>query len=208
MRQNLERALTEIFGHEGGFTDDPRDRGNWTEGRVGKGQLKGTKFGISAMSYPRVDIRNLTREKAADIYRLDFWAAVEGDALPSGVDLCVFDAAVNSGSWRATRWLQEVVGVSQDGRIGPLTMGAVSARKPADIINAYCDARLRDMRTFATWDDHGKGWTRRVEGIRATALKWAAEGPVVTRPPQHTPEKRPNAVVAWWRGLKELFRRN
>jgi lysozyme family protein len=53
------RAFELLVGHEGGFTDDPRDTGSWTGGNAGAGQLKGRKYGISAASYPNLDIKNL-----------------------------------------------------------------------------------------------------------------------------------------------------
>ena len=57
-----------VLGHEGGFQADPRDRGNWTGGEVGKGELKGTKYGLAAMTYPELDIPALTLAEAEAIY--------------------------------------------------------------------------------------------------------------------------------------------
>ena len=48
---NLERGLAHVFGHEGGLSLDPNDRGNWTSGVIGKGELKGTKFGIASVFF-------------------------------------------------------------------------------------------------------------------------------------------------------------
>ena len=60
-----------VLGHEGGFQADPRDRGNWTGGEVGKGELKGTKYGVAAMTYPELDIESLTKADAKIIFRRD-----------------------------------------------------------------------------------------------------------------------------------------
>jgi lysozyme family protein len=53
---------------EGGFTLNPKDSGNWTGGKIGVGELKGSNFGISAAAYPKLDIKNLTREKVRPLY--------------------------------------------------------------------------------------------------------------------------------------------
>lgn len=87
--------------YEGGMSRDPNDPGNWTGGKVGVGSLLGTKYGIAANSYPNVDIPNLTEAQAAAIFKRDYWDKVAGDQQPVGVDLCVYDIAVNSGAGRA-----------------------------------------------------------------------------------------------------------
>ena len=69
----FEQALAVVLGHEGGFCAERSDPGNWTGGAVGCGELRGTKFGISAAAYPAEDIANLTPEAAAAIYRRDYW---------------------------------------------------------------------------------------------------------------------------------------
>lgn len=64
---NFKKAFELTVGHEGGYGNDKRDRGNWTTGVIGEGELKGTKYGVSAMSYPDYDIENLTLEQAEKI---------------------------------------------------------------------------------------------------------------------------------------------
>jgi lysozyme family protein len=63
--ERLELCLPYIFAGEGGYTKNAKDPGNWTGGKVGKGILKGTKYGIAAASFPNLDIANLTKEQAA-----------------------------------------------------------------------------------------------------------------------------------------------
>jgi hypothetical protein len=94
---NFDACIPFIFREEGGFTKDPHDPGNWTGGKVGKGVLKGTNFGIAANSHPNLDIPNLTKAEAAKLYRVEYWSACSCDLLGIGVDLVVMDAAVNSG---------------------------------------------------------------------------------------------------------------
>lgn len=159
---NFDDAFEKLLGHEGGFSDSPKDRGNWTSGKPGVGELKGTKYGISAMSYPLLDIRNLTVDDAKMIYRRDFWGAV-CESLPDGVRFDYFDTAVNSGPWRATWLLQGALGVAQDGRIGPITLAAIKAMDPARLLARFNGWRLDALNDDpAQWAEFGRGWSQRI----------------------------------------------
>ena len=100
----------------------PEDRGNWTGGEIGVGILKGTNFGLSAASYPHLNLRDLTSEAADAIYRRDYWQPVRGDELPAGLDLMVFDHAVNAGVGVSVRLLQAALEVAVDGQMGTHTL--------------------------------------------------------------------------------------
>ena len=102
-------ALDFVLEHEGGLSMNPNDPGNWTGGAKGEGTLRGTKFGISAASYPNVNIAKLTREQAADIYLSDYWRAAGCPALSFPKNVLVFDTAVQHGVGRAKRWAVEHV---------------------------------------------------------------------------------------------------
>jgi lysozyme family protein len=80
------------------------------------------------------DVRNLTLDQAKVIYRTKYWAKVKGDQLPPGVDYAVFDYGVNSGVVRAARVLQRIVGVEQDGKIGPTTLVAMANKNLEDLL--------------------------------------------------------------------------
>ena len=158
------RAFDIIIGEEGGFTNNPADPGNWTGGSCGNGQCIGTKFGISAAAYPRLDIASLTSEKARSIYRSDYWDRIYGDAMPPPLALIVFDAAVNNGVARAARWLQQAVGVKDDGVIGAVTLAAVASRAGdgAALLAEFQARRLMFMAALPTWRSFGLGWARRL----------------------------------------------
>lgn len=128
-------AFEYTLGHEGGFQKDPDDRGNWTTGIVGQGKLVGTKFGITAMSYPSLDIPNLTVDKARAIYYRDFWKRFRLDELDPLISKEVFDTGVNAGPAKAIKFFQEALNllnrnqrdyanISVDGGIGNQTMSA------------------------------------------------------------------------------------
>ncbi|MFH4425265.1 glycosyl hydrolase 108 family protein [Vibrio alginolyticus] len=72
----FDKLFDRIMGHEGGLSLNPKDRGNWTSGIVGVGELKGSKYGVSAMSYPDLDIANLTRTECKEIVYRDFYKAL------------------------------------------------------------------------------------------------------------------------------------
>lgn len=156
--------IERILAHEGGYSDDHRDPGNWTGGRVNVGTLKGTKFGIAANTYPRLDIRNLTREKAIAIYRRDFWDAVEADQLPAALAYQMLDAAVNHGIDNAKRMLQAAAGAAPDGRIGPATRAAIKAADPADLLLQFFATRIEFYAGLSKFNTYGRGWMRRMVG--------------------------------------------
>lgn len=93
---------------EGGYQAIHNDRGNWTGCQVGKGELKGTNMGVSACSYPHLDIKNLTREQTTQIFFNDYWKASGASALPWPACLIVVDTAVLHGVGAAKAWLKEV----------------------------------------------------------------------------------------------------
>ena len=94
------------------------------------------------------------------------WDAVHGDDLPAGVDLVVFDCAVNSGVGRASKFLQQVVGVADDGKIGPGTIQAINSKDPKELVEAFCDKRQAFLEALPTFATFGKGWSRRVAEVR------------------------------------------
>ena len=159
---NFDIAFKLLIGHEGGYTDLRSDPGNWTGGVVGKGVLKGTKYGIASNSYPSLDIKNLTLDQAKKIYKRDYWDKVKGDQLPADLAFHVFDMAVNSGVSRGIKLLQNTVGTTQDGLIGPATLKAVSAMNTHDAVLIYSANRLTFYTSLSTFGTFGKGWTNRV----------------------------------------------
>lgn len=182
MRQSLSAALTHVSSFEGGYVNHPADPGGCTN------------RGITIATYRKhlnpkgtcADLRRLTWAQAADIYRDSYWAAVSADELPAGLDLLVFDMAVNAGPGRAARLLQRLVGVTEDGQIGPVTLRAVQARTARELVNGYTEARLtyyRSRRNFATF---GRGWSARAEAARKTALRLVGDAEATQKKsPQH-----------------------
>ncbi len=167
----FDTAFADVVGVEGGYTNDSRDPGNWTGGKVGAGVLRGTKYGISAASFPTLDIASLTLDQAKAIYHPKYWVPIAGDSLPPPVALVLFDCAVNQGLGAASIILQAALGVAQDGAIGPVTVAAAAryANAPTPQVIEICARRaLR----YAAGDvaTYGLGWFRRLFGASAKAI--------------------------------------
>ena len=158
----FHEAFDRLLGHEGELSLDPNDRGNWTSGVIGQGELRGTKYGISAMSYPNLDIANLTIDDSKTIYVRDFWNQVHGELLPGSVAFQLFDFAVNSGPQTAIRYLQRAVGVADDGDWGPISQAAAARMSECAIVMRLNAERIGFMTRLSGWPIQGRGWARRI----------------------------------------------
>ena len=166
---DFEGAFEYTVGREGLFSDDPHDPGNWTGGDCGKGELRGTKYGISAKAYPGLDIKNLSLQQAKEIYERDYWAAAMCHTLPPAIAFCVFDCAVNQGVSRALRCLQRAIGVNDDGRFGPHSRAALVRFDPDDVVEYFQAERVLEYVLAGTWEKYKRGWMRRVIGTAVEA---------------------------------------
>jgi len=165
MKSNFAEALQKVLAHEGGFSDHPLDPGGMTNLGVTRRvweEWTGHPVTVRQMT-------DLTPVKVAPMYQRKYWDKVRGDELPAGIDLVVFDAAVNSGPGRAAKWLQACVGVDVDGDIGPKTLAAVSAVDATQLIDDYGRRRLSFLLDLPTWGTFGKGWTARIAAVKTEA---------------------------------------
>ena len=156
---DFNTAFDRLIGNEGGYVNDPHDPGGETN------------WGISKRSYPTVDIRNLTKYQAKDIYKRDFWDAGKMERFHGAVAFQVFDIAVNHGIGNAIRMLQRAAGVADDGHVGPITISAVMNKTDTDMIMLIIAERIEFWTKLSTWSSFGKGWARRA----ATNLRYGAE---------------------------------
>lgn len=166
----FDRALAVILHHEGGYVNHPQDPG----GRTNLGVTQRVWEAWVGRRVTEADMRALTPALVAPLYRKEYWDACRCDDMPPAVALVVFDMAVNAGVHRASVIIQRVVGVSDDGRIGPATLAAVNGRPARTTVTAYSEARrvfYRGLRTFATF---GRGWLRRTAEVETAALRWLA----------------------------------
>lgn len=168
-RNNFDRAVNVIFRHEGGYADHPLDPG----GATNHGVTRRTLAQARGRPVSKAEVMALTRTEAALIYRARYWEPIRAEELPAGVDLAVFDAAVNSGPRQAALWLQRTLGVAADGVIGPLTLAAAGKADARAVIVAYGRLRLAFLTRLAAWPTFGRGWSRRVRETEAAALAMA-----------------------------------
>lgn len=183
---DFERAFQLVVGHEGGFSTDPRDRGNWTTGRIGEGRLVGTKFGIAAHVYPTLDIPNLTLADAHAIYLRDYWRPVGAEGMPPRLGFVLFDSAVNNGVGRAVMFLQAAIGgLVVDGALGPRTRAALEqalGRDPGGtaLASEIHARRIHFHAGLSTWHTFGMGWSRRLAAVPFEAAdSWPIGGQTI-----------------------------
>jgi lysozyme family protein len=165
MKSNFEDSLARVLAAEGGFSNHKSDPGGMTN----LGCTKAVWEAFVGHPVSEADMRALTPEMVAPLYRRKYWDKVSGDLLPSGLDYAVFDAAINSGPGRAAKWLQQVVGATVDGAIGPGTLAAVAAKPVQQVIAQYNDTRLQFLENLPTWGTFGKGWGNRVAHVQSAA---------------------------------------
>lgn len=176
MKSNFDRCLTELLKHEGGFVNHPSDPGGMTNLGVTK---KVWEEWVMPKPVTEADLRSLTPALVAPLYKNKYWDACRCDDLPDGLDYCVFDTAVNSGSSRAIKFLQAIVGCTPDGKIGPVTLQSVEADAESGVdhlIEEYCAKRQAFWESLSTFKTFGKGWTRRGKEVCAAALDMCDEG--------------------------------
>lgn len=167
MKDNFDQCLEMLLHHEGGFVNHPRDPGGMTN------------LGVTLRVYEKwtgkkvteQEMRDLTVEQVAPIYKHNYWDKCKCDDLPSGLDWSVFDWAVNSGPGRSAKALQGIIGATQDGGIGPKTLKLVAEHNPKEMIEKMHDKRQGFYEGLKTFDAFGKGWSRRNLETREKALE-------------------------------------
>lgn len=176
MRGNFDRCLSFSLDEEGGFVNHPADPGGATNCGITQAVYDAARarWGLAPRS-----VRDIEMGEVQSIYQDRYWLAIRGDDLLAGVDLAVFDAAVNSGPGQAAKWLQRAVNaeaqargraqIATDGAIGPKTIAAASKCDPRGLITSVCSQRLAMLKGLPTWGAFGKGWSGRVARVEAAA---------------------------------------
>ena len=157
----FEDALKFVLEHEGGYSNDPLDTGGETN------------FGISKRAYPDEDIKNMTPERASFLYKRDYWDLCRCGDIPGFLGFFVFDSAVNQGPGVAIRILQESLGVTVDGVIGPKTLEAAKSATLKGTGITFVSRRCQRYAINPQLARFGLGWFRRV----ADGLYFAAKTP-------------------------------
>ena len=154
MLTTFDEIIEITLKHEGGYVHDPNDLGGETN------------FGIAKRFYPDEDIKNLTKDRAKDIYKQDYWDKNKVDEMPEQLKHIYFDMCVNQGKGTAVKILQRTCNakgkdLKVDGGLGPKTIAAMKGveldRVRAYRIKYYADlvTRKPDLEKFYF------GWFRR-----------------------------------------------
>ena len=174
---NFNLCLKVTLKWEGGYSDHPSDPGGATNRGVTQARYNEYRRDVGLSSRA---VKHLTEAELQKIYRKYYWDVIRGDDLPLGLDLAVFDYAVNSGPRRAIKHLQGILGVNIDGLLGPDTLKAIHKADVFTLIKALCGRRLRFVRGLRIYKTFGRGWSRRIKGIRKTGLSMVEAVPVST----------------------------
>jgi lysozyme family protein len=165
MISNWQKSFELMLKSEGGFVNHPSDPGGMTN----LGVTKATWENWVGRESDEAEMRGLTPEKVEPLYKNKYFDAVRGDELPMGLDYLMFDFAVNAGAGRAIKTLQTAVGVTPDGGFGPMTMAAVQAVDPNELIERFSQAKEDFYRSLTTFATFGKGWLNRVADVKVKA---------------------------------------
>jgi lysozyme family protein len=165
MKDNWQKSFEMMLQSEGGYVNHPSDPGGMTNLGVTK---RVWEEWVGRESNEK-EMRSLTPEMVAPLYKRKFWDACKCDDLPTGIDYLVFDFAVNAGPGRSAKILQTSIGVPADGGIGPITLAAVNKEDPAALIEKFSDAKESFYRSLNTFETFGKGWLNRVAAVKIKA---------------------------------------
>lgn len=156
MSHAFNAAVRQVLAREGGdkLTNDPSDRGGLT------------RYGISKRAYPDLDIQALTESQAIAIYKRDYWDSLKlDDVRAPDVAAAIFDTGVNMGVQWAARLAQSTAGVAVDGKIGPVSIGAINRTDPQIFLILFVLARVERYSAICDKDPGQKkflhGWIRR-----------------------------------------------
>lgn len=149
------RCMEVILGHEGGYVNHHCDPGGETN------------MGIAKRFYPDLDIKNLTKDQAVEIYFRDYWLKLNlTGIMDASAVLDVFDMGVNAGLRTAVKMAQKIVGAFADGVIGEETIRKINSY-PASFVEIYkahrkvyyvnLSRRKPELRVFLA------GWLNRVD---------------------------------------------
>lgn len=155
---NFENAYAAtVLQWEGGYSNDPNDPGGET------------KYGISKRSYPDIDIRSVTVEDAAAIYKRDYWEPLHCGELPYPVAMVVFDTAVNQGKFISATLLQEVIHAAIDGVVGSQTIALANSLPVQKTIRDFTAVRILRYADTKNFDRYGHGWINRAVDVLVKA---------------------------------------
>lgn len=167
MKHNFETALEMVLEYEGGYVNHPKDPG----GETNLGVTKRTWAKWLGRDINEGEMKELTPEDVADLYKKEYWDRLKCDNLPTGLDFFCFDWGVNSGTGRSAKALQRIISVAQDGAIGPKTLRALEDHNAKEVVDLMHSRRQEFYENLTTFETFGKGWTRRNKKALKQSIK-------------------------------------
>jgi lysozyme family protein len=151
-------SLSHVLKHEGGYVNHPSDPGGATNFGITRDTLAEWRDRHVAVD----EVKDLSKDEAAEIYKYKYWDAAKCGEMPAGVALIVFDGAVNHGVGRSSKFLQRALGVDADGKVGSKTLAAIERVDAIDLIVEIASQRMRFYGGLSTFTTFGLGWSRRL----------------------------------------------
>lgn len=146
---NFDYCVAVVLQDEGGLVSNPNDPGGTTN------------FGISQRAFPSLNIAALTEAEAEKIYYDNYWVPNQCGDVPAHLDLWFFTACVMSGGTTATKLLQQLIGVTDDGVLGPVTIKAVQ-QFPVSRHYEYLTLFTEHLMSLKDWPSFNRGWLNRL----------------------------------------------
>lgn len=162
-RTRFDIAFERTIGHEGRYSNNPKDNGGETCWGITAKTARAHGFFDT--------MKNMPIDVAKRIYHEAYWRDIKGDELPEPLAFFLFDLAVNSGSMRAKKALQRALGVLPDGIIGPKTLAAARARNPREVVRLIFVERAKLFAHHEDLDEFEDGWFARLFDVTATFMQ-------------------------------------
>jgi lysozyme family protein len=177
---DFDESLRRVFQTEGGYVNNPNDKGGETNMGIIKATLNAAKkAGIVNHS----DSKSLTRAEAEDIYKKMFWEPSRAGDMPAGIGYQVLDMAVLHGVPKAMRILQAALGLKPTGKAGQATVDAVWAADPRGLVSEIKERKQGMYYSIVEKDpaqrEFLRGWTNRNNRVAAESMDMAGEQPTL-----------------------------
>lgn len=166
-------AINKVLQHEGGFVNNPLDKGG------------PTNFGVTQATYSAFighpatieEIKSMPIGNAITIYKKNYWDVIQGDKIKQyAIAAAIFDQAINRGHVAAVKQAQRVLGLTQDGKMGPVTLAAINATPDTSFIPKYIAESITAYKTIVANNPSQAvfltGWLNRAESLRNYAMSF------------------------------------
>lgn len=171
MLSNFQKSLNFALQSEGLYVDNPADPGGATMKGI---TLDNYRIFKKNSHLTANDLKNISDADVHDIYLSNFWNPARCSDLPSGIDYCVFDFAINAGVGRSIKTIQKCVGADIDGVLGSITIGLIGQADPVMLINQFSNEKEAYYQNIVA-NKPGlsvflKGWFNRIDQVKQRAL--------------------------------------